>query len=788
MLLRRSERIDSAGPSITGEPHSLAAVIAILIGVMRRQIVLIAMVAASAVALGLAYLMTTPPEFTATALVQLDSRRLVFKSDQSADPGYDIARMESQAYVARSERIALSVVKDLHLTEDPEFVGIQPSPVGGLFGSVFHPFAEPKPPSESRLALMAADAFSGRLNVRRIGLSYILEISFTSHDPVRAAEIANAAAQAYIDNQLDDRYRLVRDSNGWMQDRIRELADQSSAAQRAVVEFKNKNDIVDTGGRLTNDQQLAELNSQLVAARTEAAEAKAKLDRIEVLLNSSSPDAPVDATVADSLHSEVISHLRELYLENQRRANDWSMRFGPNHLAVVQTRVQMQELRGSILDELRRIAGTYKSNYDIALRRVASSEAAWAKAVNDSQTTNLAGIALHQLDSNAETSRAVYDNFLQRYMDAIQQLSFPISEASVVAEASPPLRQSHPRPLLVLAISLGGGMVLAVGAGVLRDRWYPVFRSPADVDDVFQTGCLAALPLLNGDKLIGGLARPRLSLLAATPASSSITAADAVRSLADPPTLVGDRPPEPQASRIIPTGEGPLWHVAKAPLSSFTESIRSIKLAADLTRSDNRTKVIGVTSAWPHEGKSTVAGALAILMAQTGARTVLVDCDLRNPFLTRALAPTARLGILDVILEKAEIDDVIWTDESSGLAFLPGVVDQPVAHSVEFLASSRATALMETLRERFENVVVDLSPLIPVVDVRATTQLIDAYVLVVEWGRTRVDQVERALRGAPGLYDSLLGVVLNKTPRHADYPDGSGRAGGYYYEALDWAK
>jgi succinoglycan biosynthesis transport protein ExoP len=784
MLLKRAKPTDFAGPSTVRGLSSPAALFSMLVGVIRRQFLLIVLIAVSALGLGFAYLIITPSEFTATALLLSDSRRIAIKGEQSTEVGYDPARMESQVYVVRSATIALAVIKDLHLTEDPDLVG-KPGLIGMLVGPLFRLFETETPPSELQLTRTAVDAFTSRLTVRRIGLSYILEISFMSQDAARAAQIANAVAKAYIDNQLDARYQVIKHANGWMQERIRELAEQSSAAQRAVVEFKTKNDIVDAGGRLTSDQQLAELNTQLVAARTQTSDAKAKLERIESLLSSNSPESSVDATVADTLRSEVITRLRNQYLDYQRRVNEWTPQYGPDHLAVIHARDQMQAIRVSIFDELRRIAETYKSDYDIAQRKVSSSEAAMARAVAASQLTNVAQVALHELDSNAQTYRSLYDNFLQRYMEAIQQLSFPITEASVVAEASPPLHRSHPRTLLVLAFSLGGGLIFAVGAGLLRDRWYPVFRSSAEVEDAFQVGCLAVLPLLEVDESKVSMAGRRATLFAATPTSARITPRDESVLEARPPDARGERGRE-APRRIIRSGNGPLWHVAKAPLSPFTESIRSIKLAVDHHRSADRTKVIGITSASPHEGKSTVAGALAILMAQTGARTVLVDCDLRNPSLTRALAPEARLGLLDVILQKAEIDDVTWTDETGTLTFLPGVVNERLAHSIEFLASSRATALIEMLRERYDNVVVDLSPLTPVVDVRATEQLIDAYVLVVEWGRTRVDQVERALRDAPGLYNSLLGVVLNKAPPSAVYPGGRrSHYSKYYYGGAD---
>jgi succinoglycan biosynthesis transport protein ExoP len=778
MLLRRFKPTPDSGAVAT--LSSPAALLTMLAGVIRRQLLLIILITLSVFGLGLAYVITAPSQFTATALLLLDSRRIIIKAEQSpaAEAGYDPARVESQVQLLQTDTIALSVIKKLDLTKDPEFACRSSTPTAPLL----HLFAAEKPCSEFERRRTAASAFANRLTVRRKGFSYLLEISFTSGDPERAAQIANEVAEAHIVDQMDARYQVIKRSSAWLQERLRELADQSSAAQRTVNEFKVKHDIIDPGGRLSNDQQLAEHNSQLVAARAQVSETKARLDRIEVLLHSESPDETVDATVTDTLRSDIINRLRIQYLDTQRRVNDWSVRYGEDHLAVIQARTQMREIRASIHDELKRIAETYKSDYDIAKRKLDGTQAELARAIAESQLANKAQVELRELESNAQTSRALYDNFLQRYMDAAQQQSFPITEARIVAPASPPLRKSRPRAFLVLVLSLGGGLIAAVGIGLLRDSWYPVFRSSTDVEDTLQARCLAVLPLLGKEPRWSTAKRaPRLLSAAAT---SGVNAQDASH-LETPRPDSFDAPTVEAPQRVIKVADGPLWRVVKSPLSAFTESIRSIKLAVDLDRSGSRSKVIGITSALPYEGKSTISGALALLMAQTGARTVLVDGDLRNPVLTRTLAPDAQLGFLDIISEKAKIGDVIWTNETGTLTFLPGVINQRLAHTTEILASPRATALMEMLREQYDNVVVDLSPLTPVVDVRATAQLIDAYVLVVEWGRTRGDLVEHVLRDAQGLCDSLLGVVLNKAP-----PDGAlfgyrDRSSGYYYSGFD---
>jgi succinoglycan biosynthesis transport protein ExoP len=181
----------------------------------------------------------------------------------------------------------------------------------------------------------AVNAFESNMTIRRVGLTYVIVIGFQSLSADRAAEIANAIANAYIDDQLEAKFDSARRAGVWLQARLRELREQASTAERAVVAFKNKNEMVDTGGRTINEQQLAELNSELVVARSRTAEASARADRVKAVLANNSPEATVTATVADTLKSEVITKLRSQYLELSRREADWIPRYGASHLAVV---------------------------------------------------------------------------------------------------------------------------------------------------------------------------------------------------------------------------------------------------------------------------------------------------------------------------------------------------------------------------------------------------------------------------------------------------------------------
>ena len=282
----------------------------------------------------------------------------------------------------------------------------------------------------------AIGTLEDNLKVKRSGLTYTIDIEFKSLNPERAAQVANATADAYVFDTLDAKYQTTRRAASWMQDRLKELREETANAEHAVIDYKTKNHIVDTGGRLMNEQQLAELNSALIQARALTAENKARLDRVQQIIAQGDvdPASSVTATVTDTLKSEVINKLRSQYLDHDAKASLLAAKIGANHLAVVNLRNQMRELRRNIFAELERTAETFKSDYEIAKAREESVQKSLNQIVAESQTTNEAQITLHSLQSGAETYRALYDSFLQRYMESVQQQSFPVSEARLITQ------------------------------------------------------------------------------------------------------------------------------------------------------------------------------------------------------------------------------------------------------------------------------------------------------------------------------------------------------------------
>jgi succinoglycan biosynthesis transport protein ExoP len=711
---------------------------------LRRQGGVIAAVTALALVAGCLYASLAPPRYSGQAVLLIDTHKnQVFEPQQSplGDLPIDSATVDTQIEVLKSERIALAVIQKLRLDLDPEFNAPSPGVVGFVLSHILSllPSEAPKgtaPSADFQRTRIALATFESDLSVKRTGLTYTIEIDFRSRDPDRAAEAANAIANAYVADTLSAKFDDTRRAADWLQQQLKGLRDDASSAEQAVVEFRAKNNLVDTGGELLNEQQLTSLDKTLVDDRAQTAEAKARLDRVQHILDAQDPDLAGSeaATVTDSLHDDVVTKLRQQYLEYSARLADWTVRYGAQHLAVINIRNQMQLLRGSINDELRRIGETYKSEYEIAKAREDSVQKSLDELVATSHTANQAQVALHGLESSAETYRSLYDSFLQHYTESTQQASFPVTNARLITEATRPLRKSSPNAVLALALSLIGGLAAGGAIGAVREISDRAVRTTGQVESRLQTECIGVLPVTRN--------------------------AEESRFLAYDLGEAAD-------SKKVQHDPNLLWRAGDTPLSRFAETIRAVKVAADLNGPGKRCKVIGVTSALPNEGKSTVALALAQTIALGGARVALLDCDLRNSNLSNLLAPTADLGVLDAAFGRAGVSEVLWSDPASNFTFVPAGTSDPLPQSSELLGCEEMRGLFEALRGSYDYVVVDLAPLAPVVDARVATRLVDTFVMVVEWGRTSLDVAEHALRRARGVHDNLLGVVLNKVDMKA---------------------
>jgi succinoglycan biosynthesis transport protein ExoP len=677
----------------------LTELLRLAIGFVRRQYLIVLSVTFLVIGVGITYLLITPPTFTAEVKIITDLRKGQFLKKQSvlADAPVDSAQIESQLEVLRSDVVATSVINDLHLTQDPEFIGPSRNSSGGIISHIFHrATTKSKPKSKTELTREAIANFEAKLNVTRVLGSFVIAISFESENPERAAQIANAVADHYLLEEQQAEIRTNQRVGGWLEDRLAGLRQQVSNADREVVNFAKDHDIVSANGKLINDQQLADLNSQLAAARGHTSQALARLFRIQAVNVKDKVNRSTDATVSDALNDPIITNMRQKYLELAQRENEWTARYGPNHQAVVRLRDQQRDIRNSIHAELERLAEGYKSDYAIARQHEQELQKELANAVSQVHVSSKEQIKLSELKSTAQSYHSLYDSFLRQYTESVEQQSFPIPEARVLSRALPPLSKSHPKGSLVLAISLLAGVCMGMGAGILRELMDRVFRTRDQVETKLQVPCLAMLPLLDNR------AHKRIST---------------------------NRKSIDYKSRTIVRESGAYWALVDSPDSRFAEGIRSIKLSLDITNSDGagqQKKIIGFTSALPNEGKSTITAAVAQLSAQVGEKVIVVDCDLRNPSLSRTFTKNLPAGLVEVISGKQSIENVIWRDPITNMTFLPAGNTFELPHTSEILAANLTRKFFDQLRQRYDSVIIDLPPLAPIVDVRATIGFIDS--------------------------------------------------------------
>lgn len=702
-----------------------------LLGAARRQWLVVAVCIGCAAIVGFAVATTSVPLYTASAKVLMDRDASQVVQQLSVIGGAldDEASVLSQVELLQSDTIGLAVVDKLDLSNDAEFMAGQSSLIGSVVRfvkSVVNVSQWFSRAEDDGIAVEAKRrAALGRvvrnIDVSRVGRTYVLEVSYTSPSAELAARVTNAIASEYLLDKLNSKYDATRRASVWLQDRIDELRQKAMETDLAVQKFKSANGLVTAGNSLVSDQQLSELNSALIVAQSDSAKAAAKLDGIQKVISAGQSDA----IVTDALDSSIVNEMRKKYLAASKLESEISTRLGTQHIQAIRLRKEMEEYRRLMFEELGRIAESYKSDLAIAKAREMSLQNSVTLATGVSAVANETQVQLRELEREAETYKNLYQTFLQRYQEAVQQQSFPVTDARVISSATAPDSPSQPRKLLMLAAFCFVGAGFGVGIGAFREFRDRFFRTGEQVRDILGLEFLGIAPLMN----------------------------DGLR--------VVDNATESNPRSIRKATEVANY-VIDHPLSSFAETLRSAKIAADLGISEKECKVIGIVSTLPGEGKSTVSVNFAELLASQGSRVILIDADLRNPGATRAIGRHAQEGLLETLLDGKSPKDCFLYNARTGMAFLPAVVKHRVPHSSELLSSVAMRKLLSTLSSSADYIIIDLPPLGPVVDARAMASRIDGFVYVAEWGKTARRVVRQTLETEPLIRQKCLGVILNK--------------------------
>ncbi len=627
--------------------------------------------------------------------------------------------LNSQIAIIESRRFARKVIEKLRLDRDPEFnPALEGS--GGVFSSIRSLFSSSSPKlstkdRKTRELAETVDRFLKVLTVTPVYQSRVLTVTVSSADAKKSALIANAVAEHYLIDQLEAKFDATQRATKWLSGRITALRTAVERSERAVELYRRENGLVKGKDNTTiATTQIAQVSAQLVLARAKRAEVAARLNQIEKLLKSK---RGVESAV-EVLSSALIQRLRERESEVIGKMAELSAVFGRKHPKMLAVRAEMNDLRRKIRLEVRKIVQQVRNEAEVAQARETSLSKSLAKLEGQVSQLNEKSIGLRSLEREANANRALLETVLARFKETTAQQSFQTPDARIISSAVVPTNPYMPKIFLFIGVAFIGATVIGIITVILVEHLDSGFRSSEQVEAV--TGF------------------PVLGLI-----------------------------PEIEES-FSKRGEFSDYLDANQ-LSPFVESVRGIRLSISMSNVDRPPKIIMITSAAPEEGKSVLAFSLAQIIANSPARAILVDCDLRRPVINQYIQEEREPGLTDYMAGKASLEEVIRKKMGSQLHTI--TAGAPVPNPSDILSSSQMKKLLHGLAESYEFVIVDCPPVLAVNDARALAPLVDTAVFATRWGKIHRETASYAISQLAKSGVRIAGVALTRVElkRHAEY-------------------
>lgn len=684
------------------------------------------------------------PEYRSSALVMLDTRKakVTNTADVLTSGSIDIPAIQTEIEVIRSASLLGRVSDKLHLDLDPEFGAARPGVVGTAIQQIkeavgpyipagMSPAPNPSRDSDNGPKARAITALTRNLITVVRGRSYVISISVDSSDPAKAKRIVDTITDFYIVDQLQAKLDANKRATEFFNDRLEELKRNVEASERAVATFREKSGLTIGKDATIASQSLSELNSQLIQARAQRADRESRL----IALQQAARNPATLGGVTEVLANPLISSLRAQEAEVARRVGDLGQRYGDSHPRILQARAEQGQIQGRISQEVAKIISSVQGDAEAARSKEVELQAQVDALERKAGGLGQNEVELRQLEREAQSTRAVYEDFLKRFKELREQQDIQQPDARILAAASLPSTPAFPRYGLTMSGALAIGLVLGAAVILLLERLDGGFRTGEQIER------LTARPLVG---MIPALSRSTLGKL--IPARFAI----------------------------------------EKQTSAYAEALRSAYTAMTLGTLDRPPRVVMVTSSLPGEGKSTFVCSLAGMIARSNVdkKILVIDCDLRRSSVAGTLNVTRTEGTIDEYLAGAKtLEQVIGRDEQSGVYYILARSNTP--NSAEILDSNAMRAFIEALSNQFDLILLDTPPVMAVADALVTARLSDYVLFLVRWERTPREIAINALR----LFRDLpknIGVVLVQVDvrRHSKY--GYGDYGYYYSKYKDY--
>lgn len=680
-----------------------------ILGAVRRRIRFITGVFVLAIAASVGIALLLPPRFEGVALVQIDPRKrtIVNMEPVTSELRAESAVVDSEIEVIKSGPVMARVIGMLDLRNDQDFSGA-PGIVSHLRHLLRMPDAEVPAvdPAQAGGRDEVLASLLQSVKITRVRTSLVIEIRASARTAEKAARLANAIAEAYLADQMDAKVRATARATELIEQRLAGLRQKVSVAERRIADFKAENALFDSEGQLLSEKQLARIMEQTVLARNATAEAKAKLDQLRRLQKRG--DGP-NAT-SDVIGNATLRLLKDQLVHATRKEAELATRYGPLHPELIKARAEVAAVRSRISSETSEIVAAVETEYRVASDREQQLAASLALLKEQQVETKQALVRLAELEREASSSKQVFEAFLARYKQTTEAQGLELPDARIVEKASVPLQRAAPKRGLIVAAGLVLGLLGGLGLALLLELLGGGMRRAEDVERDLALAHLASIP------------------------------------------AIASGPHDPMREMRMMIAE---------PNGGFAEAIRGLSYELGIRRLQSGGAVVAVTSTLPNEGREAVASNLALDLALSGQRTLLIDADLRLAGLSRRLAVGGRAGLRDVLSGTAHLESLVLRDSATGLFILPagavGGDGRPASH---LLASPRLAAIKDELSRRFDVIVVDCPPLLPVLDGRIIAGQADGVVMVAAWQRTPKQLAREAIRNLGPGAEKLAGVVI----------------------------
>lgn len=685
-----------------------------------------------------------PPLYTAETLILLEAgEQNLANMEAVLQEGKGGERtVPSEIEVLRSRGLAGRVVDRLRLDEDPEFnTALRPSLPARVLGAVVPERwlpawlrAEDPPWVRTEFEMAVArdriiDRVLKRVDVVPKGVSWVVQLEFTSRDPAISARVANTFAQFYVDRQVETRIEAAKRATVWLDFMVSKLRRDVQRAEREVEDHRRASGLLraDAGGATLLSEQIAARNAQLINARAATAEIEGRLDQIRRLLASGGV-----ASASEVLQSPLIRDLRLLEAQLVRKYAELSTTYGPGHPTMLNIEAERRDLLGKITAEITYIVRGLENELTVARAREASLahevEALKAEVADADRAT----VELRALEREAEATRALLENFLARLKETTAQAedNAQTASAEVLSLAAVPRKPSFPRMGITLAVTFLLASILGVIAVFVRDLLDEGFRSGTQIK--VQTG---------------------LPTLALVP-SVDVDPADTLAHLLD-------------------------HHNDRTPL--YEEAMASLYTRLTRLTPGGPPRTVLMASSLPKEGKTTLASSMVALRALAGEKALIVETDLRRPAAHAYMAMPKGPGLGDVLSGSARLEDAIAREPRTGAFILPaGAVS---GRPPDLLASPAMNDVVQRLCAEYDFIVFDSPPILAVTDACLLARFADALVFVVRWGTTPRQTARFGIEQFVNLGCQITGVVLSMVDaaKHAEYGYGDSA---YYYSSV----